>query len=191
MTALGLFGGSFDPPHLGHLIVTQEVLSTLNLDRVLFIPAHIPPHKETVAGPQERYEMTSLAIAGNPNFEISDIELKRKDKSYTVETLGQLHTLFRAAQFYLIMGADEFSEIETWKDPEGVLSLSTVVVMMRPGYELGRIERTYRNRFLPVRVPQIEISSTDIRMRVRGGKSITYLVPPRVEAYIEEKRLYR
>lgn len=191
MTKVGLFGGSFDPPHLGHLIVAQEVLSTLNLDRILFIPAHLPPHKRCDVPSSQRYEMIGIAISGNPRFEISDMELKRGGTSYTVDTLRELCSVFREVEFYLIIGADEFAEIESWKDPEAVMGLSRVVVMIRPGHEPGRAGQKFRGRFLTAEVPLIDISSTQIRERVKQDKSIAYLVPAGVEAYIKEKGLYR
>lgn len=191
MTKVGLFGGSFDPPHLGHLIVAQEVLSLFNLDKILFIPAHLPPHKRSHVPSKERYEMTCIAISGNPRFDISDIELRRGGKSYTVDTLRELCSLFHEVDFYLIIGADEFAEIESWKDPEDVINLSKVVVMRRPGHRLGRVKKKSRGRFLTAEVPLIEISSTEIRTRVRNGKSIAYLVPRGVEEYIKRKGLYK
>lgn len=191
MTEVGLFGGSFNPPHLGHLIAAQEVLSALRLDKILFIPSHIPPHKICEVSSSARYEMTCIAISDNQSFDISDIELKRGGKSYTVDTLRELRNIFHEVKFYLIVGADEFVEIETWKEPEDILNLSRVVVMPRPGYDLGEVGERFEDRFLSVKIPLIEISSTDIRMRVREGKSIKYLVPPGVEKYIREKGLYR
>jgi nicotinate-nucleotide adenylyltransferase len=191
VTKVGLFGGSFNPPHLGHLIVVGEVLSALNLDKILFIPTYIPPHKEADLPAEERYKMTGMAISGNPRFEISDIEMKRGGISYTADTLRELRDLFREVEFYLIMGADEFSEIENWREPEAVLSLSKVVVMGRPGCELGEVGQEYLGKFLKVDVPLIGISSSDIRKRVKEGRSIAYLVPPGVEEYIREKDLYR
>ena len=191
MTKVGLFGGSFNPPHLGHLIAVEEVLSALNLDKILFIPTCMPPHKEADLSAEERYKMTGIAISGNPRFEISDIEMKRGGISYTADTLRELRDLFREVEFYLIMGADEFSEIENWREPEAVLTLSKVVVMGRPGCELGEVGKIYVGRFLKVDVPLIEISSSDIRVRVKEGRSIAYLVPPGVEEYIIEKGFYR
>jgi nicotinate-nucleotide adenylyltransferase len=191
VTKVGLFGGSFDPPHLGHLIVAQEVLSILNLNRILFIPAHLPPHKHSDTPSSQRYEMTGIAVAGNPRFEISDMELKRGGTSYTVDTLKELHCLFREVEFYLLIGTDEFAEIGSWKDPEAVMNLSKVVVMTRPGHELGGAGRKFKDKFLTAEVPLIEISSTQIREKVKRKESIAYLVPPGVEAYIKEKGLYR
>ena len=191
MTKVGLFGGSFNPPHLGHLIVAEEVLSALELDRILFIPAHIPPHKESDIPSKERYEMTGIAISGNPRFQLSDVEMKRGGISYTADTLRELRDVFREVEFYLIMGADEFAEIENWREPEAVLSLATVVVMRRPGCDVGGVGQKYSGRFLRVDVPLIEISSSDIRRKVKEGRSITYLVPLGVEEYIRQKGLYR
>ncbi len=176
---------------MGHLIVAQEVLSALGLGKVLFVPTHIPPHKHSDVPSKERYEMTSIAISGNPGFEVSNVELKRGGKSYTVDTLRKLRNDLPGTEFYLIMGADEFVEIETWKEWELVLDLSKVVVMMRPGYGLGEVERKFMGRFMRVQVPLINISSRNIRMRVKEGKSIRYLVLREVEEYIKQKGLYR
>ena len=117
--------------------------------------------------------------------------MKRGGISYTADTLRELRDLFREVEFYLIMGADEFSAIENWREPEAVLTLSKVVVMGRPGCELGEVGKIYVGRFLKVDVPLIEISSSDIRVRVKEGRSIAYLVPPGVEEYIIEKGFYR
>jgi nicotinate-nucleotide adenylyltransferase len=191
VTKIGLFGGSFNPPHIGHLIVAEEVFYALRLAKVLFIPTNIPPHKRCEIPPELRYEMTCIAISGNPRFDITDIELKRGGTSYTVDTLRDLHGQFRETDFYLLVGADEFAQIETWKEPETVLSLAHLVVMLRPGHDLTEVSHQFRDRCTTIEVPLIEISSTYVRELVKQGRNMEYVVPPGVARFIETKNLYR
>lgn len=190
---IGIYGGSFNPPHLGHLIVLEGVQDQLHFDRVLFIPAANPPHKSdpSLAPPSDRLEMTRLAIEGNAVFQASDIEIKRDGRSYSIDTLDSLAAEHPGDKFSLIIGADNFLEFETWKSAQEILTKAEVVVMNRQGFSAqpGKNEFVRLVRF--VRVPNIGISSTDIRRRVKLGRSIRYLVPPSVENYIRRKGLYR
>ncbi len=171
--------------------MAQEALDALNLERILFIPTNLPPHKRCATPPELRYEMTCIAIAGNSNFEVTDIELTRGGTSYTADTLRELHNRFRGTDFYLLVGADEFAEIETWKEPETVLTLSSLVVMLRPGVDLAEVAHRFKDRCTIIEVPLIEISSTYVRDLVKQGRKIQYLVPPGVAEFIEQKKLYR
>lgn len=190
---IGILGGTFDPVHLGHLIIAQEALAQCCLDRVLFVPSADPPHKNAadVAPAEARSRMVALAVDGQPRFELCRIELDRTGKSYTVETLRQLRgKLGSATEFYLIIGADNAPEMSTWCDPHGVLDLAHVTVMGRPGFLPDEVDRRIAARMRFLETPLIEISSTQIRSRIRTGKPIRYWVPDKVVRYIEAHRLY-
>jgi nicotinate-nucleotide adenylyltransferase len=192
MRRIGLFGGTFNPPHLGHLIVAASVSETLALDRVMFVPSFISPHKQ---GGEEgvavhRVRMVQRAIEGDARFECSDIEISRQGTSYTIDTLIALRALHPADELFLLIGADNFPEFQHWKSPERILELATLVVMHRPGsVSLGNATILPPNAMY-IDVPGIEISSSEIRERVRSGMSIKYLVPESVENYIRICGLY-
>ncbi len=189
---IGIFGGTFDPPHLGHLIVAQEVQDKLKLERIFFIPASLPPHKKKVktSAAFHRLRMVQLATQDNPNFKVLDLELKREGDSYTVDTLKALLKRYAQVQFFLILGLDNLNHIHSWKKPEEILKLSQVVFITRPGVTLDKTSKWLsRSRLLEVKV--IDISSSDIRMRVKEGKSIKYLVPDKVLKYIGSHNLYK
>ena len=190
---IGIFGGSFNPPHAGHLIVLESVRDQLQLDRVLFIPSAQPPNKldASLASPLARLEMTRLALQGNPCFEPSEIEIRRPGVSYTIDTVSELAGLNPAATLMVIIGVDNLMEFQSWKSPEEILARADLIVMNRPGYGTQQAESRFSRRARFVNVPQIGISGTDIRRRVKLGRSIRYLVPAAVEDYIKLKRLYR
>ncbi|MSS72156.1 MAG: nicotinate-nucleotide adenylyltransferase [Candidatus Latescibacteria bacterium] len=191
---IGLLGGVFDPVHNGHLIAAEAAREACGLGQVMFIPASDPPHKRDtgMASAEARAEMVRLAIQDHPRFELSPIELRRAGRSYTVDTLSELHqTLGEKTALFLIIGADNVSEISSWHRPDRILDLATVVVVRRPGATLGRADPALTQRMRFVETPFIEISSTDIRRRIREGRSIRYLVPREVESYICEHGLYR
>jgi len=205
---IGLFGGTFDPVHIGHLRSAEEVAEALGLERVLFVLAAHPPHKGGRAHASEghRWEMLRMALEGNPRFEPSDVELKKDRPSYSVETVAHFREAMPEAEIFFILGADAFSEIETWKDYRRLLSLSNFAVMRRQeaeeglkviealGYQRAK-EGLYLHpsgtkvQFLPV--TPIGVSSTQVREAVKRGRSIRYLVPQRVEEYILRHGLYR
>jgi nicotinate-nucleotide adenylyltransferase len=189
---LGVFGGSFDPIHLGHLIFAEQCREAARLDRVLFVPAPRPPHKlDREQTPfARRVDMLELAIAGYPVFEISQIERDRPGPSYTADTLEQLGREHPQAQLFLLVGSDVLPDLPHWYQPERIAQLATLVVGRRPPWPVPS-QLPYGFRFLTAEMPQIEISSTDLRQRVRAGRSIRYLVPRAVECYIETHRLYR
>jgi len=192
---IGVYGGSFDPIHQGHLILAEYVREILILNKILFIPAAISPHKtlHQVTPAPLRLKMVELAIADNPHFQFSDIEIKRGGISYTVETIKTLredHSLQRD-QIFLLIGSDNLLDLPKWREPEQLLALCQVVVLPRPGFNIEEAEERFRERVLVLQTPLIEISSKEIRRRVKQGKSIRYLVPPSVERFIREKGLYR
>jgi nicotinate-nucleotide adenylyltransferase len=182
---LGLFGGTFDPPHTGHLIVAQDAHSALELDRVIFVPARVPPHKraQEITAASLRLEMLEAAIAGNPHFAVDDLELKREGPSYTVDTLRALHGRDPDAELFLLMGADQYADLSTWHEAEAIPRLAHVVVLARQG-EKPPHDVTAAD------VTRIDISATEIRRRVAAGRPIRYLVPEAVEAVIRRERLY-
>jgi nicotinate-nucleotide adenylyltransferase len=198
---IGICGGTFDPIHMGHLAIAELVRCELNLDKVLFIPTGMPPHKDlnAVTNPIHRLNMVKYAIEENGYFEAVDIEIERKGYTYTVDTLNELHQIYpQGTTFYYIIGADVVMDLLTWKRPEEVFVLTKFAAVMRAGYlDNDFIERIkiMRKRFdidiLSVEAPLIEISSTFIRERVNKNQSVKYLVSDYVDAYIKENHLYR
>lgn len=197
MLRLGVMGGTFDPPHLAHLVMAEEARARFELEKVLFIPAGQPPHKVDypMSGPEDRHAMVLLGTATNPAFEASRIELDREGPSYSVDTIRQLKEIHGAdTAIYFILGADEALDILSWHEADSLPDLARFVVAPRPGFDLGELKARLPERFyavldfLPV-VP-MDISSTDIRAKVASGKSIKYLVPYGVEAYIRKHKLY-
>ncbi|HSJ14692.1 MAG TPA: nicotinate-nucleotide adenylyltransferase [Longimicrobiales bacterium] len=187
----GVFGGTFDPPHLGHLIVAQDALELLGLDRLLFVPAAQPPHKQdrVVTPAPHRLAMLRLAVADDPRFAIEPLELERAGPSWTVDTLRELARRPATAELVLLMGADQYAELDGWREPAEVRRLARIAVLHRE----GRTERPLGGGMdvVDVAVTRIDISSTAVRARVAAGGSIRYLVPPAVAAYIAEHGLYR
>lgn len=199
----GILGGSFDPIHNGHLAVAEECRQRLALDRVLFIPARVPPHKQgaLLSDAVHRLEMARLAVAGIPAFQASDVELRRTGPSYTVDTVSaELERLGEGAEVFFLMGTDQALEVHTWHDVEGLGRLCTLVPVTRPGFPLGRLDEletklpagvVRRMKEAAIDITPVDISSTDIRRRVCEGKNISALVPPAVEEYIRTHGLYR
>lgn len=194
---IGILGGTFNPPHLGHLVFAQEAYVRLGLGRVLFIPARIPPHKpvEDEPGIDHRLEMCRLAIGDEARFEVSDLEARRDGTSYTVDTLEELHATHPESELFLIIGGDVALGFGSWQSPERVLALATLAVAPRPGTPQAEVERALsrlaggqRARFFAM--PEIEISSTMLRERARDGGPTRYLVPDAVRSYIDRNRLY-
>jgi len=197
---IGVFGGTFDPIHIAHLRVAEEAAEALTLDRVLFIPSGRPPHRsQPVAKPEQRLAMVRLAVADNPRFVVSDLEIKRRGTSYTVDTLAELAAQKPRDEFYLLLGMDQMLQLSTWHEPVRLLELCRLVAFTRPGASetpgpiyLGPERRALsRRQFSLVRVSALEISATDIRRRAGRGHSLRYLVPDSVAEYIRKHRLYR
>jgi nicotinate-nucleotide adenylyltransferase len=192
-------GGTFDPIHFGHLVTAEEALVQFNLDRVVFMPTGNPALKvrEDVTLAEDRYLMSVLATASNPDFDVSRMEVDRPGLTYTVDTLRALRdSRGTSTQLFFITGADAVWEIVTWHDAEKVADLATFIGATRPGYDLDAARRAHedaetRFRIEYVEVPALAISSTDIRQRVRAGRSIRYLTPEPVVTHIEKRGLYR
>jgi nicotinate-nucleotide adenylyltransferase len=211
---IGLFGGTFDPIHWGHLRSAEEVREAFSLDRVIFIPASIPPHKKRrpTTSAEDRLQMVRLAIAGNPRFALSTVELSRPGKSYSIDTI-RTFTKKQSVKdaLYFLLGLDAFREIGSWKDVEEIfplchfivtsrpgsgdtLSLKTIPVAVRGGFCYDSHKEIYRHKggkhLYFIKLTDLGISASEIRKRLAKGKSIRYLVPPKVESYIEKKSLY-
>ena len=202
---VGILGGTFDPIHFGHLVIAEQVGEALSLDRVLFIPAFDPPHKpeEGMTPAPQRAEMVELAIAGNPRFAISRMELERAGVSYTADTVARLVADAAAAgierQFHFIMSSETLAALRTWHEPLRLMSLCRLAVVPRPGWpvpdeaELRAVlpEGASLDGIDPVETVPLANSASDVRGRAAAGHSIRYLVPPAVEEYIHAHRLYR
>jgi nicotinate-nucleotide adenylyltransferase len=182
---LGIFGGSFDPIHHGHLILARAALEELGLDRLLFIPANMSPHKTDTkpATAQDRLAMVQLAIEGEPGFESADLELHRPPPSYTVDTLRELRAAHPEAELTLLIGADNVAQFDTWREPHEIRQLARIAVLDRAG---GTAPADW-----PVIRRLVDISSTDLRARTAAGRSIRYLTPGSVCDYITAHGLYR
>ena len=198
MRRVGVMGGTFDPIHYGHLVTAEEALWQFELDEVTFVPTGQPWMKQDdreVSPGEDRYLMTVIAIASNPHFTASRIEIDRGGPSYTVDTLRLLRKHYEEkAELFFITGGDAILEIFQWKDPGDVLDLAHFIAATRPGYDIAHFEATAPTRHPKVSVmtvPALAISSTDIRSRVREGRPIQYLVPEGVKTYIEKSGLYR
>ncbi len=196
----GIMGGTFDPIHIGHLVLAEEVRNKLNLDKIIFIPSGNPPHKDSknVTEPIHRYEMTLLATISNPNFEISSVEIDRTGKTYTVDTIKELRQKCKTnAEFYFITGADSILDLPNWKNVNELLHLCKFVAATRPGFKLKKmeekikeLEELHNKNIYTIIVTALQISSTDIRNRIRDGHSVKYLLPESVEDYIYKNKLY-
>lgn len=186
---LGVFGGTFDPIHVGHLVAASEAASSFSLDRVMFVPAARPWQKASYAAPEDRMLMTVLATGGDQRFEVSRIELDRRGLSYTVDTLRTLKDFYGDVELLFIGGADALRNVATWNEPEAVAELARLIAVTRPGYPLIAPDITSGNVEL-LDLPGIDISSTDIRERVRTGRPIDHLVLERVVGYIRDNGLY-
>ena len=211
----GLLGGTFDPIHIGHLRCAEEILEIFNLNRIILTPASKPPHKidADITTFYHREQMVRLAIEGNPSFSFSDVENQQKGKSYSVHTIEYfLEKYLKQLELYFIVGQDAFHAIQTWREWEKLLLLCNFVVMTRPGYEnkglKGILPPSFASQFLydadqngfqgPTghtlffrEVTFLDISSSNIRQRIKEGKSITYLVPDAVRHYINKNNLYK
>ena len=187
-----IFGGTFDPPHIGHLLIAQTVCEEEKFDKILFMPANIPPHKKNISGVNDRLAMLNLAIKGNPNFEISDMEIERGGVSYTIDTLKDVRPSVIKAEdelFYLI-GSDSLLGFKKWKKPKEILKNCNVVVAIRPGFRPSDIPAWILHRIQFANIPRFEISSSNIRQRWRENKTIRYLVTLPVWEYINHHNLY-
>ena len=189
MKRIAILGGSFDPIHFGHLLMAQSAAEALKLDAVFFVPANRSPLKTSYSLPDasKRLVMVKEAIKGNAAFKLYDGELRRGQVSYTIDTLKELKARYPQSKFYLLMGADNLRTFHRWKDPRGILSKARLVILNRPGFD-----KNYPKRwpYLKINMPAVDISSSDIRQRLKMKKSIWYLTPKAVIQYIKRYRLY-
>jgi nicotinate-nucleotide adenylyltransferase len=200
-TKIAIMGGTFDPIHYGHLVAAEAVRDRFQLDKVIFIPAGNPPHKniKNITDSIHRYNMTMLATATNPYFEVSRIEIDRIGITYTVDTIKELRKEYgTVVELFFITGADALLEILTWHKVEELLELCHFVAATRPGFNLKDLEQKlyeikskYSKEIFHIEIPSLAISSTDIRDRVKSNHTIKYLLPESVEQYIHKYGLYR
>lgn len=190
---IGLFGGSFNPPHVAHLIVAEVARDQFGFDEVWWIPNATPPHKsqDDLAAVNHRLEMTRRAVAENPAFQVCDIEVERSGVSYTVETVRALQDQHPNTDFGLLIGSDSLDHFAEWHKPDEIAERVPLVVYKRPGVIDAVPESRFANHVRFVAAPVMEVSGTEIRSRCRAGRSIRYLVPEPVRAYIETQGLYR
>jgi len=214
---IGAYGGTFDPVHSGHIEVAREIVRNFDLDQLLIIPAHRPPHKGSrpIADAYHRFTMAVLASLDEPGVLVSTIELESPERPYTFETIDRLQSAFGGGtRLYFVMGADQFEEINTWREPSRLLSSVDLIVVTRPGHDVGssHLEERFRSTIIDLRESErqrvsagdagehhiyltsyvyTDVSSTEIRRRVRDGESIDGLTPPRVAEYIRKYELYR
>ena len=190
MSKVGIFGGTFDPIHLGHLITAQSVREIRNLEKIIFIPAFISPHKSDVktTSAEDRSNMIKLAIDGIPFFDYSDIEIKKGGVSYTIDTLKELKKIYDELE--IIIGYDNIFKFHTWKEPDEIMKMAKIVVLKRKSSHPPEFEDEYYKRAVFVQTRGIEISATDIRERVKYEMPINFLVPPAVMEYIYKHKLY-
>lgn len=199
---IGILGGSFNPIHTGHLVMAQDAALAHGLDRILFVPAYLPPHKltQTLVTAEQRIDMVRLALSDRSEWEVSDVEIRRGGVSYTIDTVRHFKDVYPESEFFFIIGGDTLPELHTWKDIETLLDLCSFITMVRPGFEPATL-RSCRLKLPPRHIEDlinrvtvghvIGISSTDVRMHVAKNESIRYLVPDAVERYIREFGLYR
>lgn len=199
MKKYGIFGGSFNPIHYGHLMICEYIKEEMGLDKVIFIPTGNPPHKDLEVSAKDRYEMVRLAISPNPDFEISDIETTRVKMSYTVDTIRELKKIYREEKLYFLIGLDSIFQLKTWMKIGDLSKEIEFVVALRPGYinkeeinrEIDFLRENFGTKVNLINTPLYEISSTDLRDRIREGKSLRYLIPKKVLNYIEESGFYK
>jgi nicotinate-nucleotide adenylyltransferase len=196
---LGIFGGTFDPVHYGHLLAAEQCREQCRLDEVWFVPAAVPPHKTGVeiSPGKARAEMLELAVAGLPQFRVSRMELERGGPSYTVDTLAALRQVDPSRELFLILGADSLGDFATWREPRRIAELATILAVNRGlvtpdvGAAAQHLGREFQARVQVVEMPAVDLASTDIRRRVREGLSIQFMAPRPVELYLRQHDLYR
>lgn len=179
---LGVLGGTFDPPHIGHLIVAQDALERLGLDRLLVVPAARPPHRRPCFGPEIRFQWARRAFVGDPRLEVSDEELRRPGPSYTVDTLRRLREDRRPEELFLLLGSDQLRELGSWREPDEIVRLARVAAMSREGEPAENGSYPHAT----VEVTRVDVSSTRVRERLAGGRSIRYLVPESIREDVEQ-----
>ena len=200
MKRIGVLGGTFDPLHMGHLVMAEVARDRCDLDEVLFVPSGVPPHKDAdiVSAGRDRYIMALLATLTHPQFSVDRTDLDRTGPSFTVDTLSHLRNEFKECQCYFIMGADSLLDLPNWHQPDRLLRENEIIVASRPGWRLEAAERIlgslyteHRDRIHIIEIPGIDLSSREIRSKIARGESVRYLVPDLVLSYIDEHGLYR
>jgi nicotinate-nucleotide adenylyltransferase len=201
---IGIFGGSFNPIHIGHLHLAESARVQFDMERVIFIPTGMNPFKykekqrNDISERKSRYEMVCLATKSNPYFEVSPIEINRVGKTYTIDTIRKVKESYPDKELYFIAGADIIFSITKWRKIDEVFRQTAFIVAERPGYPNAKLRRTiarlkhrYQARIYLMMLSGMDITSTDIRKRIKAGKSVRYLIPDEVNAYIQDKHLYR
>jgi len=198
--SMGIMGGTFDPVHYGHLVIAECARHEFKLNKVVFVPCGSPPHKKdhVITGAMHRYRMVELAVAGNPHFETSRVEIDRAGPSYAIDTLKIFQNMYGPeTELYFITGADAIVEILTWKRVDEVMGLCSFIAATRPGYSLPQLNKAigtlppdFQKKIFAFEIPGIAVSSTEIRQRVQAGQPIKYLLPEAVEQYIFEQETY-
>ncbi|NTW72853.1 MAG: nicotinate-nucleotide adenylyltransferase [Eubacteriaceae bacterium] len=197
---IGILGGTFNPIHYGHLLLAESARDRLSLDKVIFIPTGNNPYKtdDQEVDSFHRYKMTELGIRSNDKFEVSDIEINRRGYTYTIDTLEELEKLYPGDSLFFITGADIIFEIDNWKKADQVLKKTSIITTFRPGYEqenldvrIEELRELYGAKIFKLYAPEMDISSSEIRSRIKHGYSIKYLLPEAVEDYIYKNDLYR
>ena len=185
---IGILGGTFNPVHIGHLILAEEAREKLGLDKIIFVPTALPPHKEdlNIAPAADRLKMIKLAIEGNKYFAVSDIEIKRQGRSYTIDTLSELKRKYSRDELYFIIGSDLLKYLNEWKDLTQIIKMVKFLVATRPGYPLEQIP----NYIQTLSIRAVDVSGFEVRQCVRENKSFRYLVPDKVFGYINKRGLY-
>lgn len=186
---IGILGGTFNPIHLGHLILAEEAREKLNFDKIIFVPTFLPPHKalSDIAAAVDRYKMIKLAIKTNKNLAVSDIEIKRDGLSYTIDTVKELKKTYVKDELYFITGSDLLKYLNDWKDLSEIIKAVKLIVVTRPGYPLERIP----SYISTLAIRAVDISAFEIRQAIKEGNSFRYLVPEAVFNYIKKNNLYR
>lgn len=179
---IGVFGGAFDPPHIGHLVAAQDVFETLQLDLLLVIPSARPPHREAALEARDRLSLARTAFEGDARIEVSDIELRRSGPSWTVDTLREIRNRWNPRELVLVIGADQYRTFDSWRDPEAILELAELAVMPREGVSP---EQDPRFPFVEAPVTRVDVSSTGVRDRLSKGLTVRYLVPGSIRERLE------
>ncbi len=189
MKKIGLLGGTFDPPHLGHLVIAEEAFDACGLDEVWFVPVHTPPHKERqVTAALHRYNMVKKAIETNPHFQICDIELKRAGRSYTLDTIRDLNERHPEYEFYFILGGDMAADLPNWHGIEELMKRVTFIAFEREGS--AAVPEFIESGLLKIKSPRLDLSSSDMRRRIKDHQTTAYYIERSVRDYIKEHRLY-
>jgi len=187
-----LFGGTFDPPHIGHLLIAQTIYEAENFDKILFIPAYAPPHKNNVTPMKHRIEMVKIAISDNPNFEYSDVDIVRKGISYTIDSIVDIKRNYKLTndEIYYLIGSDSLIDFKNWKDSKEILDECNVIVAIRPGFRPSDIPHWILQKVHFANIPRFELSSSKIRSRWVKNLTIRYMVTLPIWEYINENSLY-